>query len=337
MSLAGCGQPTIDATTDKSFSSTLIQVRSAVKERDLKLFDETIGLALKDIKYMKESKKEGYKWALKRSKSLGSIHGLTSTQIVSLGIVRESEGKETARLKLAETIAGIENDLLTSRTILESERLKVSNIKIVNTALKYVSRPSSSCKAGVYLCDSITVEFDIINNSGDILFDLSVLGAIPIQGNTLRVHEKDLLLKGLNPSEMKRIEFVQLIEVEWQRDIDIHNELNNMASKLELNISRVSFIKAFHLEKLQQYIFEYEQSYAEAIRSYEEKPVGMTLGEDRSRFTKLFHDGYMKGLKENRSDKIHKALVYQSATPRNAEWDIMAYTNRLENISPSNP
>ena len=65
VALTGCGKPTIDATTDKSFSSTLLQVRSTVSESKIVLFDETIEIALKDIKYVKDSEKKRHEWALK--------------------------------------------------------------------------------------------------------------------------------------------------------------------------------------------------------------------------------------------------------------------------------
>jgi hypothetical protein len=334
-SLVGCGQSTIDATTDKSFSSTLIQVRSSVNESNLELFDETIKLALKDIKYIKETEKGGYKWALKRSQSLGSIHDLTSVQIVSLGNAREREGKEVTKLKLSKRRAEIENSILDARSSLESELAKVNKIKIVNVVLTYVSPLPSNCNVDDSLCDRITVAFDIINKSTDILFDLTVSGDIPIQGHNLRIYAKDLLLEGLDPEENNRITFEQLIDVKWQRYIDIQEALKSMESKLELNISNVSFIKPFHKDKLQQYTSEYDQSYDEAISEYDQS-YDEAIKERSKLFNRgreLFHKSYLATLIENRADRIHKALVYQSANPKDLEYYVSLQLNELNQLN----
>jgi hypothetical protein len=328
MALSGCGQSTIDATTDKSFSSTLIQVRSSVKESDLELFDETIELALKDIKHIKESEKQGYNWALKRSESLGNIHGLSSAQIVSLGHIRESKYKEAAKLRAAKRIADLEKLLLASKVKLESELMKVNNIKITNVVVAYKLQPSSYCEVKDYLCERFTIEFDIINHSNDILFDLSVIGYIPIKDRSLQFIESGILSNGLPPKGMIRVKFDGNISSISYKDIDIQEELMKVNSNFEVNILVIDFVKPFNKDKLQHYILEHEQNKDELIKA-EQEPRS-----DRLTMSQDYRIRTLKNRISSRNHRIKNALVYLSASPYKAKNMVASYENQLIKAQP---
>jgi hypothetical protein len=335
VALAGCGQSTIDATTDKTFSSTLIQVRSSVKEADLKLFDETIELALKDIKYIKESEKEGYKWALKRSKSLANIHGLTSVQIVSLGNVREKEAKEAEKLRLSKRKVDLEKLLLDYKEKLEHEQVKVNKIKITNITISYELQPSSNCEVKSYLCEKLIIEFDIINESNDILFDLSVFGYIRLsQDINLSFSETGLLSNGLSPAGIMRVKSEETISLA-NNTIDVKDEIIKANPKVEVNIGDIDFIKPFNKDKLKYYILEHEQNKAELIKlEKDEKDIKLNRSKDQylSLFKNSNRRSELRNLISSRNQRIKTALVYQSASPYGAKNNVEYYTNKLQRL-----
>ena len=298
LSLAGCKEPTIDASSGESFKNSLVVVRQNIPDENLEIFDSIINETIKDVRFHTSYEKKTFDWALSQAINLSDIHGLNSSEL----FLKWKEKQENIIKNHEHSLDEVLKKIKSTKDI-----FKLIPLEDIQFSFKEV--PVNHCRMKTQvICDELIISFNLTNNTKDLIYEPGV--TITWGGNDnfyQNYFVEGVVPYGIMPSKTQRVE---LTIVNTNRNINIYELIQSKQFIVKMiTLDHVNFIKPHLKPKLAQ-LTEKRKEYILA----KEKLYELTTQSDKSSNEHSFSKAEILFIKSDWDDELKK--IYKLVSSR---------------------